>query len=167
MLHKHIILKKSSISGTGLFATAPILTGELVWQAIKSWDAHKMTRAQIEALPLAEQERILTHWYQISDNDWVGGDPDDDHSLYMNHSCDPNVWLISDTQMAARRDIVAGEEITYDYSTSETLLFHMQCHCGVVCCRGLLTGSEYQQTAFQDIYRGHVMTYIAQKIDSE
>lgn len=166
MLHKNITLKKSSISGTGLFATAPIRKDELIWEAVPHWDAQKMTRSQIEALPPAEQERILTHWYQIGENEWVGGDPDDDHSLYMNHSCDPNVWLIDDTHMTARRDIATGEEVTYDYSTSETQLFSMRCQCGSPQCRYHLDGSEYRQTQFQQIYQNHMMRYITRLIET-
>ncbi len=34
-------------------------------------------------------------------------------------SCDPNVWISSDDSIVARRDIRAGEEMCFDYSTTD------------------------------------------------
>ena len=41
----------------------------------------------------------------------------------MNHSCDPTCWFTDEDPevMVACRDIQEGEEITYDYATSETI----------------------------------------------
>jgi hypothetical protein len=52
--------------------------------------------------------------------------------------CDPNTWFEGDGLMTARRDIQPGEELTYDYCTSDTVLATRlrTCYCGTSLCRG-------------------------------
>ena len=63
----------------------------------------------------------------------------------MNHSCDPSCWLrITADQFAliALRDIAAGEELTFDYSTTMSGDdWTMPCACASALCRG--TVSEF------------------------
>ena len=55
---------------------------------------------------------------------------------YMNHHCDPNakILVIDDIKegiVVAKKDIHKGEEITFDYETTEPKLshpFHCDCH---------------------------------------
>lgn len=35
---------------------------------------------------------------------------------FINHSCDPNVWMQDEVTSVARRDVRAGEELTMDYA---------------------------------------------------
>ena len=67
---------------------------------------------------------------------------------FVNHSCDPNCemeqWSVNGLiRMAvfARRDILPGEEICYDYNFS---LFNtdqgQECKCGARECRGVIGG---------------------------
>lgn len=44
-------------------------------------------------------------------------------TFFENHSCDPTTWFVDDITMNARRDILPGEEITYDYSTTESYMY--------------------------------------------
>jgi hypothetical protein len=37
---------------------------------------------------------------------------------YGNHSCDPNLWWVGPYELAARRNLSAGEELINDYATS-------------------------------------------------
>jgi hypothetical protein len=55
--------------------------------------------------------------------------------------CDPNTWFEGDGLMTARRDIQPGEELTYDYCTSDTVLATRlsTCYCGSSLCRGMAT----------------------------
>ncbi len=67
----------------------------------------------------------------------------DEQSRLFNHSCDPNAVIRNESDLCALRDISAGEEICYDYSTtvppsvsnSEWL---MSCKCGSANCRKLI-----------------------------
>jgi hypothetical protein len=58
---------------------------------------------------------------------------------YVNHSCDPNCGVDADQYLVTMRDVKAGEELTYDYST--TMLerhWQMHCACGSNQCRRLI-----------------------------
>ena len=69
----------------------------------------------------------------------------------VNHSCDPNTgFTTGETVLFALRDIEAGEEICWDYSTSISEAgWSLECCCGSPRCRkvvrpwGELTASEH------------------------
>jgi hypothetical protein len=63
------------------------------------------------------------------------GSPPDD---FLNHSCDPNAgFLDGELILHALRDIGAGEEICWDYSTSISEPgWRTDCQCGSPRCRG-------------------------------
>jgi uncharacterized protein len=60
---------------------------------------------------------------------------------YFNHCCDPNVGLRNESDLFALRDISAGEEIRFDYSTTAWPSvplesdWIMECDCGSSNCR--------------------------------
>ena len=72
----------------------------------------------------------------------------------------------SATTLVALRDIQAGEEITYDYSTADIdRAFEMKCRCGSSRCRGTISNLDYLDPAWQDHYGSklppHVLAAIA------
>ena len=79
-----------------------------------------------------------TYALQIGPDLYIGasGGLDD----FVNHSCDPNAGVrIEGTaaELFAIRDIAAGEEILFDYSTTlDEEDFTMDCRCGSPSCRG-------------------------------
>src|SRR5580765_6537598 len=71
--------------------------------------------------------------------------------LYCNHSCDPNGGLNANLEMIALRDIEAGEEICWDYSTwMLERHWEMDCGCGSPQCRKLVRDF--------DLLPGHVQS---------
>lgn len=58
--------------------------------------------------------------------------------VYCNHSCDPNGGITPDLKLVAVRDIAAGEEICFDYSSTmlEDHSWTMECGCKTAKCRG-------------------------------
>jgi len=59
--------------------------------------------------------------------------------VFANHSCDPNAGIRSNRHLVAIRDIAAGEEIRFDYSTTmDEDFWTMDCCCGSQSCRGLI-----------------------------
>jgi len=58
----------------------------------------------------------------------------------VNHSCSPNTGILSrngDVYLVSLRDIQAGEELSFDYSTSMVdEPWSMDCLCGEKECRG-------------------------------
>jgi hypothetical protein len=84
----------------------------------------------------------------------------------INHSCDPNLWFLSDV-LTARRDIGAGEELTYDYATANAdPSFLLRCHCETYRCRQMVTGDDWRISQLQLLYAGHWGSAVQQLIDS-
>ena len=62
----------------------------------------------------------------------------DEPFVYCNHSCDPNGGITPDLKLVAVRDIAAGEEVCFDYSSTmlEDHSWTMECGCKTAKCRG-------------------------------
>ncbi|MDG6904178.1 MAG: SET domain-containing protein-lysine N-methyltransferase [Nitrososphaerota archaeon] len=61
--------------------------------------------------------------------------PTERPEIYINHSCDPNTTarkLIDGLEFTAVRDIMEGEELSFDYGTVITKgdNFSFKCNCG-------------------------------------
>jgi SET domain-containing protein len=79
-----------------------------------------------------------------------------DEPSEINHSCDPNLWWLDGVTLGARRDIAAGEELTYDYATSiDDPDYMLRCHCETYRCRQMVTGDDRQVPELQRRYAGH------------
>ena len=60
--------------------------------------------------------------------------------VFANHSCEPNAGIHGNRRLVAIRDIDAGDEIRFDYSTTmDEDLWTMPCRCGAPTCRGVVT----------------------------
>ena len=59
--------------------------------------------------------------------------------LYVNHSCNPNAGLKGTDVLVAVRDIPAGAEVRFDYSSNmDEDLWTMPCACGESICRHVI-----------------------------
>lgn len=148
----------SSISGIGLFATAPIAVGEVV----VVWGGRLFSRAEVDSgIP---RERSLA----MVDHDlFLGSLPEDPVVIdeFMNHSCLPNVWLADAVTLIARHPIARGDELTIDYALWDTdAAWSMACCCGTPLCRGVNTGADWRIPALQRRYQGHFSPYVARMI---
>lgn len=153
MLHPAIeAVMGDVIHGSGLVARGFIGAGEVVSQVEPT--ATTMRIADLLALTPDEQERLLHHAYQCSE-DLLMFEGEPEH--LMNHSCDPNVWWLDDQTMVARRDIQPGEEVTYDYAMTEVHVpLDMVCGCGSPMCRGRVTNRDHLDPAWQARYGHHL-----------
>ena len=162
MIHPSIkILEKSNIAGKGLVASAPIRHGEVVWQLDPSDPIVHLP--EIAQWPAQKQEDFAHFAFQLDDEDFVIPQGID---RYTNHSCDPNTWWSDNRTFVARKDIQAGEEVTYDYSTADILLdFQMVCHCGSNECRKMVTNRDYLNPAWQKKYSNHLPGHLLRAIE--
>ncbi len=156
MLHPAIIMRsEETIEGRGLITNAPIAAGEVLSRLDP--DQPKMLISDLFKLPQAEQDRLMHFCYQCDAEHVVC---EEGIEKYMNHSCDPNTWWLDDDTMIARRDIAEGEEITYDYATTEiSVPFEMECLCGSPACRKVITTRDYLEPAWQARFEGHLPTH--------
>lgn len=119
-------IRMTAEKGRGLFATRPIAAGTRILQ-MQGW--------------LARGSELQDEWLamQVGEDLWLcsHGDSFDDCG---NHSCDPNAGFTNgEPVLCALRDIAAGEEITWDYSTSLSEPdWSLECRCGAANCRGIV-----------------------------
>lgn len=141
-LHKlskclYIYIGETDGYGLGIFAAKESPSGEVI---VSDEDGDYYDRT-------LTYEEVLRLGYDISrDCIQVGPDlynlPNGNLDDIMNHSCDPSTGLRllpKGYQIVALRDLVPGDELTYDYSTyisggRETLV----CRCGASQCRGVI-----------------------------
>jgi len=147
MLHQAIVLgRRSAIHGACLVATAPIPAGVAVWEL----DEPMYSWAEVESWD--DKRREAFDWYGFQCGEDLYSLPEG-LSREMNHSCDPNTWWRGSTILVARRDIEAGEEISYDYTTCEVAnAFEMECSCGSPLCRGTISNRDYLDPEWQTRY---------------
>lgn len=145
--------------GIGIFATEDFDEGERLFEfdgPIVGWDS------------LDDGEHEIERFVQIGESAFMGpsGGLDD----FVNHSCDPNCALVLDpAHLMALRPISAGEEITFDYSTTSTETvsdWNMVCKCGSEKCRHIISGFHTVPKEVRDKYveMGIVPEYVVNAI---
>jgi len=136
-----LIIKKSKISGKGVFASVDIKKGETI------------CFLQGEEISLKEMIRRVDKGME-NGSDPLGIGKElyldlDELSRTFNHSCDPNAFIRGKNELVALRKIKSGEEINYDYSTtmnenkkkiekSGGVLWTCKCECGAKNCRKII-----------------------------
>ena len=163
-LDSRLEIGSSSVDGRGLFATANIVKGEVV----VVWGGTVFTHADVAAGKAAPESTV---W--IGENLFLGkraGHYDrgrDDRADFMNHSCDPNVWLRDEVTLVSRRAIAAGEELTIDYALfegNEDYRMPWECRCGTPVCRKQISGKDWRLKQLQHVYREHFSPFILHRI---
>src|SRR5688572_9591988 len=146
MLHPNIeVVENEVIHGKGLVAVRPILKGEIVSRLEPDQPTYLIS--DVMTWTQEEQDKLLHYGYQYREDKII---EEQGVEKYMNHSCDPNTEWLDDDTMIASRDIEPGEEITFDYATTEvTIPFEMQCRCGAATCRGLVTNLDHLKEDWQ------------------
>jgi SET domain len=85
---------------------------------------------------------------QISETEMIDSFPEFNDYI-LNHSCDPNCKVVFKNQltMQAAKDITIGEELTWDYETTEENMIkfgcNFECHCGSNKCRQQIRGYAF------------------------
>jgi hypothetical protein len=97
----------------------------------------------------------------------------DEFSRAFNHSCDPNAGIRKTSELIAIEDILKGEEITYDFSSTvgpnvPSSVWEMQCHCGSEKCRKVLGNVLSLPKVQLEKYRraGALQDYIIEELRS-
>jgi hypothetical protein len=118
----------NAIYGKGVFTDRLITAGEILLF---------MAGRQLKNAELTERD--AKYALQIDDDLYIGpsGLLDD----YINHSCEPNCGLSmagDEVYLVAIKDIRPWHELTFDYSTSISDGWSIQCQCHTSKCRGVV-----------------------------
>jgi hypothetical protein len=152
-------VRESKIHGRGLFATTDIAKNEIV--AVKG--GHIISREELREIT----PRLGPVEIQIDDNLFIAPVTDEERELsmlYSNHSCDANIGMRGEITFVAMRGIRAGEELTHDWATTDDDDYSVECKCGALNCRKILTGNDWQRPKLQQRYAGYFSAYLARKI---
>ncbi|MEQ6341631.1 MAG: SET domain-containing protein-lysine N-methyltransferase [Gammaproteobacteria bacterium] len=145
-----VVLKTSASHGKGVFACGPIAKGErIVTFTGPVWNA--------------AQADFSTYHLQIGEDLYLG--PSEDLDDYVNHSCQPNGGFDDGLDLVALRDILPGEEITWDYGTAidESDFEGFSCQCGAPSCRGQVVSFRHLPRTVQEQLRPWLLPYLKAK----
>ncbi len=124
-----VVIKKSKFSGKGVFASRNFKKG----QVVMIWNCSaKIKRDKINNLSKHDKDHlnyIGKEYYVIMKSP----------EKYVNHSCNPNTYVLNQKDIAIR-NIKKGEEITTDYSANSIEEWEMKCSCGSRNCRKIILG---------------------------
>lgn len=146
----------TSPTGRGLFAREPIAPRTCILQFSGPILTLNETRARGPAAANALQIGVDRYLYL------------DEPGRFVNHSCSPNAAVIGDTRLVAIRPIAAGEEIRFDYSTTVSDGWTMECLCGAATCRGLVVAFQLLPEPLRRRYAllGHVQRFIVEQVEA-
>lgn len=144
---------KENRFGKGVYALQPIKTGECI--------AH-LTGQQLTHAESIKDEDINNHAIQIRKDLYINTDPP---VRFINHSCNPNTGISSDTFLITIHPIEAGEELFLDYSTTIEDGWNMTCACGHHMCRKFIGNFSSLPPDVQQFYleKQIVMSFIARQ----
>jgi SET domain-containing protein len=133
-----VVFKNSSIHGTGGFARAKISAGARVVEYV----GEKISASESVRRCEANNQFI----FALDDETHLDGDVPQNPARFLNHSCAPNCEAVLDAGriwIVALRDIVAGEEITFNYGYDLADYREHPCRCGVEKCVGFIVAEEF------------------------
>jgi SET domain-containing protein len=137
-------VKPSHIHGMGVFARADLSKDTRVLEYL----GERVTKA--ESLRRRKEGNFFV--FIVTDQFDIDGAVDWNPARFINHSCAPNcdarmedehIWII------ARRDIKAGEELSFNYGYDLQDYDEHPCRCGAPECLGYMVAEEY----FEEVRR--------------
>jgi uncharacterized protein len=151
-------VSRTKNTGRGIFAIRDIRKGELI-AIFKGGTKKVIIRSKRDS-----ENFVGTHLLGLNKNLWLVPKKIDP-LYYVNHSCNPNSGIKGAVRLYSMRKIKKGEEITFDYSTTEGDIFwEMKCNCGILGCRKIIRSIQfipennfkkylpYVPSYFRDIY---------------
>jgi hypothetical protein len=138
---ENLIEIKDSKFGKGLFAKRDLSTGTVIC---------KVTGKELNFSDTVELHEKESHTLQIDFDKYIYCESP---FLYSNHSCEPNCGVNAYLDLFTLKNIKAGEELFWDYSTS---MFErhwtMKCDCGKKSCRKIITDFDLLPQKIQSKY---------------
>lgn len=133
-----IDVRLSAIHGQGGFASKAIPAGtRVVEYQGERIDKHESRRR------CAQNNQFIFYLNQQFD---IDGDVDWNPAKWLNHCCTPNceaeliegrIWIV------AKRNIAAGEELTFNYGYDLENVHEYPCSCGSPSCLGVILAEEH------------------------
>jgi SET domain-containing protein len=149
-----VAVEPSGIEGRGLFATEELAAGVILLRL-----SGRLVSSDELAQLIEHANADPSHPYVDTLTIYEGAHlvlPPDSLIHFGNHSCDPTMWHVGPYEIATRRIVRTGEELTIDYGTqSGADGFSMTCRCGSALCRRVVSSDDWAVPALQERYRHH------------
>lgn len=137
----------STVAGKGLFTAVHITAKSIIFRFEGERIYHDYT---------PEFALEGANWIGVGDREWLIPEADDP-VLFLNHSCNPNVFITRNLEVISARDIPANAELLLDYSSTELDPFwKMNCNCGSADCRHVVRNFSSLPLAKQLQYRNYI-----------
>ena len=137
---KKYAVEGNAIEGYGIYATQPILKGEVVFKGEEK--AQRIVTKKYVSASWNEREQLdfARYAYPISKEVYILWSENPAEWAPQNHSCSANTAYVG-LNVVALRNINSDEELTLDYSNflDETAQ-PFECQCGSTQCRGKISG---------------------------
>ena len=161
-MHPRVSVGPSPIAGRGLIAQTALALGTVVIRL----GGTVVSTEQLHALfDTAAALNTYIDTFAIGDDTHLVL-PDHTDIHYGNHSCDPTLWPVGTFELATRRALATGDEITIDYGLiSDDPDFSMTCACRTATCRRVITGVDWQRADLQQRYANHWPAGLQRRID--
>lgn len=142
VFHGHVVVRQGDL-GRGIVARSRLRAG----QTILEFDGAEYSHEQVLAMGDAQAYTI-----QVAPDRYIDTCPP---GRFTNHSCEPNAGVVGDRILVALRDILPGEEIRFDYSTTMSENhWTMLCRCGRPGCRRIVRDFHDLPAPLQERYIG-------------
>jgi SET domain-containing protein len=137
------VIRRSKIAGRGAFATRRIRKGQRVIEYL----GEIITQKESDRRYPDDDKKGNHHTFlfELDKNKVIDASFGGNEARFINHSCDPNCEAIDEEGhifIFARRNIMPGVELNYDYSYARTAgdgpkeEAQYPCYCGAKRCRG-------------------------------
>jgi len=133
-----LAVRTSPIHGRGVFALAPIPRGARVLEYV----GQRISKAESRRRCEAHNEYI----FHLNEEFDLDGNVPWNPARFINHSCAPNCEAVLENErlwIVARRDLRAGEEITFNYGYDLVDYQDHPCRCGAPNCVGYIVAEEF------------------------
>ncbi len=137
-------IRSSQISGQGAFAIRRIRKGSRIIEYLGERISQDEADRRYDDT-LIEHPRVLL--FSVDDRTAIDAGVNGNEAQFINHSCEPNCRAVTKrgrVHIWAVRDILPGEELTYDYNLTrdgvgdDEAYRRYACHCGAPSCRGTM-----------------------------
>ena len=137
-------IRPSPIQGLGAFALQRIRKGTRLIEYL----GERITPAEADARyddEAAPHVQVLL--FTVDKRTVIDAGVDGNDARFINHSCEPNCVAVIERKrvfIEAKREIAAGDELTYDYNLQQdeepddVAKSRYACHCGAKTCRGTM-----------------------------
>ncbi|WFD31557.1 [histone H3]-lysine(4) N-trimethyltransferase [Malassezia sp. CBS 17886] len=144
--------------GFGLRAATALSTDALVYEYVGEVISHPAFMRRMEQY----KEEHIEHFYfmMLQKDEYIDATKRGGRSRFINHSCNPNCYVSKwhvgrQVRMGifAKRNVLAGEELTFNYNVDRYGNDPQECFCGEANCVGTLGGrTQTDVVTMDDLY---------------